>query len=200
MIIKKIVGMTMAVLLAIQPLAVYASSDSISVPKSRPVTPGGGGSIALNRAGATYQNWGWRLTFGDNRPIIEANVQPLESGYTDADLLAKRNEMINIANKRYWGAGQYGLYLYDDIKPNWRAVTSMQYDAVPASSLVKRSKLPIAVGEIENKLGLSIIKDNSLGVPFDEELYKSMFATTKDFGSVDDWLFLGIKWQLEECQ
>jgi hypothetical protein len=107
MIIKKIVGMTMAVLLTIQPLAVYASSDSISVPRSRPVTPGGGGSIALDRAGATYQNWGWRLTFGDNRPIIEANVQPLESGYTDADLLAKRNEMINIANKRYWGAGQY---------------------------------------------------------------------------------------------
>lgn len=56
MIIKKIVGMTMAVLLAIQPLAVYASSDSISVPRSRPVTPGGGGSIALDRAGVAYRN------------------------------------------------------------------------------------------------------------------------------------------------
>ena len=76
MIIKKIVGMTMAVLLAIQPLAVYASTDSISVPKGFTPYPGGGGSIALDRAGATYRNWGWRLTFGDNRPIIEANVQP----------------------------------------------------------------------------------------------------------------------------
>ena len=35
----------------------------------------------------------------------------------------------------------------------------------------------------------SILNNNSLGVPFDDELYKSMFATTKDFGSVDDWLF-----------
>lgn len=39
MIIKKIVGMTMAVLLAIQPLAVYASTDSISVPRGIPITP-----------------------------------------------------------------------------------------------------------------------------------------------------------------
>ena len=97
MMIKKIVGLTMAVLLAIQPLAVYASSDSISVPRSIPITPGGGGGIALDRAGATYRNWGWRITFGDNRPVIEANIQPLESGYTDTDLLAKRNEMVDVA-------------------------------------------------------------------------------------------------------
>lgn len=101
--------MTMAVLLTIQPLAVYASTDSISVPRSHQTTPGGGGGIALDRAGATYRNWGWRITFGDNRPVIEANIQPLESGYTDADLLAKRNEMIDIANKRYWSAGQLSL-------------------------------------------------------------------------------------------
>lgn len=189
MIIKKIVGMTMAVLLAIQPLAVYASTDSISVPRGTVPPSGGGGGIALDRAGATYRNWGWRLTFGDNRPVIEENIQPLESGYTDADLLAKRNEMINIANKRYWSAGQYGLYLYDSIKPKWRAVTSMQYDAIPASSLVQRSSQAIVVSPAENKLGLSILNNNSLGVPFDDELYKSMFATTKDFGSVDDWLF-----------
>lgn len=56
MIIKKIVGMTMAVLLAIQPLAVYASTDSISVPKGFTTYPGGGGSIALDRVGVAYRN------------------------------------------------------------------------------------------------------------------------------------------------
>ena len=83
------------------------STDSISVPKGTIPPRGGGGGLALDRAGATYRNWSWRLTFGDNRPIIEANIQPLESGYTDADLLAKRDEMVNIANKRYWSASQY---------------------------------------------------------------------------------------------
>lgn len=39
MIIKKIVGMTMAVLLTIQPLAIYASTDSISVPRGIQITP-----------------------------------------------------------------------------------------------------------------------------------------------------------------
>lgn len=107
MMIKKIVGLTMAVLLAIQPLAVYAIIRQYFSSKIKPNTGGCGGGIALDRAGATYRNGGWRLTFGDNRPIIESNVQPLESGYTDADLLAKRNEMVDIANKRYWSAGQY---------------------------------------------------------------------------------------------
>lgn len=55
MIIRKIVGMTMAVLLTIQPLAAYASTDSISVPRGV-IPPSGGGSIALDRAGATYRN------------------------------------------------------------------------------------------------------------------------------------------------
>lgn len=56
MIIKKIVGMTIAVLLTIQPLAVYASTDSISVSKGFTPYPGGGGSIALDRAGDAYRN------------------------------------------------------------------------------------------------------------------------------------------------
>lgn len=56
MIIKKIVGMTMAVLLTIQPLAAYASTDSISVPKGFTPYPGEGGSIALDRAGDAYRN------------------------------------------------------------------------------------------------------------------------------------------------
>ena len=56
MIIKKIVGMTMAVLLTIQPLAIYASTDSISVPRGIQITPWGGGSIALDRAGVAYRN------------------------------------------------------------------------------------------------------------------------------------------------
>ena len=47
MIIKKIVGLTMAV---------YASTDSISVPKGFTPYPSGGGSIALDRAGAPYRN------------------------------------------------------------------------------------------------------------------------------------------------
>lgn len=36
-------------------MAVYASTDSISVPRGV-IPPSGGGSIALDRAGATYRN------------------------------------------------------------------------------------------------------------------------------------------------
>ena len=37
-------------------MAVYASTDSISVPKGFTPYPGEGGSIALDRSGATYRN------------------------------------------------------------------------------------------------------------------------------------------------
>lgn len=37
-------------------MAVYASTDSISVPKGFTPYPGEGGSIALDGAGATYRN------------------------------------------------------------------------------------------------------------------------------------------------
>ncbi len=71
----------MAVFLLIQPSMVYASTGSISTPRRRYTTPGGGsGSVDLNRLAATYQNWGWRITFGDTRPIVESNIQPLEEG------------------------------------------------------------------------------------------------------------------------
>ena len=37
----------------------------------------------LNRLAATYSRWGWRIiTFGDTRPIVESNVQPLEGEYS----------------------------------------------------------------------------------------------------------------------
>lgn len=110
--IRKLLSITMAVTLIMQPYTTYASTGSISAPRGNIITPGGGsGSVDLRRLAGTYQKWGWRITFGDTRPIVESNIQPLEEGYSDSDLLAKREEMINIANKRYWGAGQYGIYL-----------------------------------------------------------------------------------------
>ena len=110
--IRKLISTILAVSLVIHPSIIYASTGSLSVPRFNIVTPGGRrGNVDLSRLAGTYQNWGWRITFGDTRPIVESNIQPLEEGYSDSDLLAKRDEMINIANKRYWGAGQYGIYL-----------------------------------------------------------------------------------------
>lgn len=108
--IRKLLSITLAMLLTIQPIVVYASTGSLSAPRGRRPDPGGRrGNVDLSRLAGTYQNWGWRITFGDTRPIVESNIQPLEEGYSDSDLLAKRDEMINIANKRYWGAGQHYL-------------------------------------------------------------------------------------------
>lgn len=189
--VRKLISIALAVFLTIQPAVTYASTGSISAPRGYRPTPGGGGSnVDLNRLAATYSRWGWRITFGDTRPIVESNIQPLEEGYSDSDLLAKRDELINIANKRYWGAGQYGIYLYDEgPTPKWRAITDSQYDAIPSSSRIKRGMFELSVSSAENRLGLSILKDNTLGIQYDDELYKAMFATTKEFANVDDWLF-----------
>ena len=71
----------MAISLMIQPSIAYGSTGSLSTPRGHIPKPGGGsGSVDLSRLAATYQNWGWRITFGDTRPIVESNIQPLEEG------------------------------------------------------------------------------------------------------------------------
>ena len=82
--IRKLVSVLLAVSLMIQPITVSASTGSISTPRVDIPRPGGwSGNVDLNRLAATYSRWGWRIiTFGDTRPIVESNVQPLEGEYS----------------------------------------------------------------------------------------------------------------------
>lgn len=79
--VRKLFSIMLTVSLLTQTTTIYASTGSISVPRSHYFPTGGGkGSVNLSRLAGTYRNWGWRITFGDTRPIVESNIQPLEKG------------------------------------------------------------------------------------------------------------------------
>lgn len=197
---RVVASLLLCIMVITTPLQVLAETPGSSGAANIPMTkPGGSGFKGTE---PIFRDYGFRVTFGSSAPM-DGVVERLTGAYTDADLDAQREKIMNINKTRYWEPGNAGLYFWRglnrNIKPNRGIFNSTTFNGSHGIANFRQTMVDSTVTAGDNQLawlcypgieGLPRGQGEGVTVPeCDDEIRKIIIGADTNYSNVDDWLY-----------
>ena len=137
-ILKRLFALVLSILMIINvPISAWADVPGNTSASTRPIPVPGGSGYTVGKKAPTFDDYGFRVTISCGN--LDGVIEQLTGSYSDGDLNAQRQKVVEHLRHIYMEPNNKGLYFYgarrSDAKPNWGVESSYAgkgYDALCA--------------------------------------------------------------------